>query len=1132
MNNDVKITRWQLPFSAMDEGEITPVDYLHRLASAGGGFYPMGANQLWHGGIHIDDGVRQQLNNEMALTCLADGEVIAYRVDSRPSKATYPEGEAQFSTGFTLVHHVLEMPPKTANSETDATEEESQPIKLNLYSLYMHLSPWSAYQNDTTLPAPAYWSQTQNEFVVGEKARDILKVPLTLDPPSPEPQAEIVGLNIRDKPRRGSKIGIVARGSTIRIAEQKIVNNNPWGRIEEVLGGALYPDIPAHPDGGLKGWVFLKELDALPPPPEALNSVVMVDPPRPIKVGELIGYPGPNQLGSDAKVETPPSPLLHFELFTCDDLPGLMAQMATRASQLSEQDKPLRLVTQGTNLYTARRGDTAITQREFLAKSAEGSPDDEWVRVVRQRKLIVERETYLGPYSNKRYRLKDKAKLAQDFDIPLEEIPDQVQFTGDFYGELDRQITRSESSAQAQGYTRRGISFTPANAPEPVWVKGSDLNPTGTQAARSSIDAWNTFPLKKGVNPVDGKVGFPYLMPTQLNGIRRATDETGKVWWFITVGDDAGNDLSGWVLEEAPDITRHSPWEWVLFSKVSETASPAQTLDRMNRKAQLNKADYTPLMTKLYSIINNGDNVERYLTRSQLQGAFNRPWLAQQLSRLIINYESEWYTDGSMTKWDELDDYVGEKGLPYWQAEKNQRIKKLLWWKEIAGKHGISADGKAWHFHPVGMAENFGVYDADIVTYHIYSTGKIVKKSPVKLLSGYERKYKYVYHDESNKEHEICIVEWNLTKKKAKGVIHTSIPSTSGIISDENVVEGDTRRRVKYANGDIAEYGRHSDHGHIWRLYKALREDIHIVKMPDSLDYEKDGVVIKYEFSNTKRRYTGPGPLAGFIGALAEIKEKITTTGSCFKEASCFPSAAHVNGDSVDTLYLHNSSKDQTFISAMKKFHFKQILVGNSSYFTQFRDCSNGGGLHNSHLHSGNFDNSAIDSDNSNPDGRVDVNELSLSNNGRAFIKEWEKFEPTAYNDSKGFCTIGYGHLIARNKCENISLPSEFVGEITRERASELFEERVPDYEKGVKKYVAVKLHQYEFDALVSLLFNIGAEGLPLKTPLLLRKLNSKDYEGTAHEMLDVTNNGTEGLVLRRKSENDLFLNNIYNASH
>ncbi|MDQ9127471.1 hypothetical protein RDT67_13640 [Serratia fonticola] len=145
MNNDVKITRWQLPFSAMDEGEITPVDYLHRLASAGGGFYPMGANQLWHGGIHIDDGVRQQLNNEMALTCLADGEVIAYRVDRRPSKGTYPEGEAQFSTGFTLVHHVLEMPPKTANSETDATEEESQPIKLNLYSLYMHLSPWSEY---------------------------------------------------------------------------------------------------------------------------------------------------------------------------------------------------------------------------------------------------------------------------------------------------------------------------------------------------------------------------------------------------------------------------------------------------------------------------------------------------------------------------------------------------------------------------------------------------------------------------------------------------------------------------------------------------------------------------------------------------------------------------------------------------------------------------------------------------------------------------------------------------------------------------------------------------------------------------------------------------------------------------
>lgn len=1076
MNNDVKITRWQLPFSAMDEGEITPVDYLHRLASAGGGFYPMGANQLWHGGIHIDDGVRQQLNNEMALTCLADGEVIAYRVDSRPSKATYPEGEAQFSTGFTLVHHVLEMPLKTANSETDATEEGSQPIKLNLYSLYMHLSPWSAYQNDTTLPAPAYWSQTQNEFVVGEKARDILKVPLTLDPPSSEPQAEIVGLNIRDKPRRGSKIGIVARGSTIRIAEQKIVNNNPWGRIEEVWGGALYPDIPAHPDGGLKGWVFLKELDALPPPPEALNSVVIVDPPRPIKVGELIGYPGPNQLGSDAKVETPPSPLLHFELFTCDDLPGLMAQMATRASQLSEQDKPLRLVTQGTNLYTARRGDTAITQREFLAKSAEGSPDDEWVRVVRQRKLIVERETYLGPYSNKRYRLKDKAKLAQDFDIPLEEIPDQVQFTGDFYGELDRQITRSESSAQAQGYTRRGISFTPANAPEPFWVKGSDLNPTGTQAARSSIDAWNTFPLKKGVNPVDGKVGFPYLMPTQLNGIRRATDETGKVWWFITVGDDAGNDLSGWVLEEAPDITRHSPWEWVLFSKVSETASPAQTLDRMNRKAQLNKADYTPLMTKLYSIINNGDNDERYLSLSQLQGAFNRPWLAQQLSRLIINYESEWYTDGSMTKWDELDDYVGEKGLPYWQAEKNQRIKKLLWWKEVAGKHGISADGKAWHFHPVGMVENFSFAKSKPIIFPL-------KVKPRNDKNGMWGSYHWEVKGPNDRGATQVVYGRNRsngTRKHAARDLYTEPFAEVVAICSGKILEVS----AFYCKTDQVTVLHHTTDGRSFIVrYGELDSSSIAIKVGDS--------VIQ-------------GQMLGKTGKLLGANNT---------------PLLEIGGSTVYMLHFE-------YYTGEKGLNLATPLTMRSNMpFQRRQDLEDPLDiLQEGYRNTFNYSNDDVTS----------ISNKKLSDKGRTLLKSIEDLKLKPYDDQTDNeitnwvigATIGYGHLIPLSQWEN------YKSGITSHQADSLFDDDLVPFEDMVSNAINVPLSANEFDALVILSFNLGPDFKESSVVKLVNDPNATTPYSTLDEAWKAWNKsqGVEnnGLINRRNAELKIYHQSIY----
>ncbi|EPM7366228.1 glycoside hydrolase family protein [Klebsiella pneumoniae] len=160
---------------------------------------------------------------------------------------------------------------------------------------------------------------------------------------------------------------------------------------------------------------------------------------------------------------------------------------------------------------------------------------------------------------------------------------------------------------------------------------------------------------------------------------------------------------------------------------------------------------------------------------------------------------------------------------------------------------------------------------------------------------------------------------------------------------------------------------------------------------------------------------------------------------------------------------------------------------------------------------------------------RIDINQLQVSDEGKAFIKGWESFKSKPYNDSEGYCTIGYGHLIARRKCEDIVLSDEFKDGITRARADELFEERLPTYVNELKSSVTVNLYQYEFDALVSLLFNLGSLR---KAPLLKSKLNSGDYAGAADEFLDITNDGTTGLVTRRRKEWDLFNNNIYDSSH
>lgn len=130
--------------------------------------------------------------------------------------------------------------------------------------------------------------------------------------------------------------------------------------------------------------------------------------------------------------------------------------------------------------------------------------------------------------------------------------------------------------------------------------------------------------------------------------------------------------------------------------------------------------------------------------------------------------------------------------------------------------------------------------------------------------------------------------------------------------------------------------------------------------MPDSLDYKKDKVFINYIFSGTKRRYTSPDVFAGFIGALAKTGLTIKTTGSCFKYGSSFPSQFHINGESVDTVYLWDNTKDQNFIDAMLFYYFRDRKVGNNKYFKNLKNVSDGGDLHDTHLHCGSFDLSKI----------------------------------------------------------------------------------------------------------------------------------------------------------------------------
>lgn len=177
---------------------------------------------------------------------------------------------------------------------------------------------------------------------------------------------------------------------------------------------------------------------------------------------------------------------------------------------------------------------------------------------------------------------------------------------------------------------------------------------------------------------------------------------------------------------------------------------------------------------------------------------------------------------------------------------------------------------------------------------------------------------------------------------------------------------------------------------------------------------------------------------------------------------------------------------------------------------------------------------------------RVSPSTLTTSQKGKDFIKDWEKYYKMPYDDSEDYATIGYGYLIAYKSYKNLTQAEvektditwkEFQEGISEARALELFNAKVKKYENAVKRDIKVNLYQQEFDALVSLLFNTGSEflntgGAKGGETKIKQNINNQMYEQGADEMSDVTNNGTSGLVKRRKAEINMFKNNIYDSTH
>lgn len=151
---------------------------------------------------------------------------------------------------------------------------------------------------------------------------------------------------------------------------------------------------------------------------------------------------------------------------------------------------------------------------------------------------------------------------------------------------------------------------------------------------------------------------------------------------------------------------------------------------------------------------------------------------------------------------------------------------------------------------------------------------------------------------------------------------------------------------------------------------------------------------------------------------------------------------------------------------------------------------------------------------------------MKISKEGLELIKGFEKFMPKPYIDAVGVHTIGYGNTYYPDG-RKVTMQD---ATITEGQATILLE---TVFEKDFAKYIPDNVNQNQFDALSSLVYNIGTGAFFKST--LRKKVKVNPNDASIEQEFLKWNKGRilgqlvelKGLTIRRKKEAELYFKQI-----
>jgi lysozyme family protein len=695
------------------------------------GFFPLATTGFPNGSVHIG----KECNNlvtEDGFRCLADGEVIAYRLDSMQQILRYDsERKLRYSLGFVLVRHRLALPqalsPAASSSNPPTVVDSAAPSKessiistkgevhaadagIYIYSLYSYNRPLARYPSDAdgflkfSLP---FWSGAR-KYRVGSRAADrqvrpdapadpVHRLPGMVQPVRiPDWMTELplnlaVGLRVRAEGNgKSAIIGLLPHGCILTV---RGTSSKGWAQIAAVERGEPLPyvfDGEVSTAAVADGWVYLDELDnTLVPGP--VDTVVVLDAPYAVKAGALIGFMGENPgkafATADGELQKE-SPVVALEVFAGDDFPAYLVSSRARAAALPDKEKTVLVIERGAKLCSDIKLPAYVLNRGYCLVPGPGAPTSG---------LFI-------------YGTLHSARRQPKNAHPTKNEIRGNYVTSDGSNSIPEAVYERLSSAKKAVYTQRDF-LLPAKDNLPRWSLRH-------QRPDEDMAIWLESPL----TTADADIATGYsatFTATDLRALHESrffTEPSGTSWWQVEVGGPDNRPIYAWVCsKDHPGTTWESPHAWPGFDIADGSLfRPLQALQRIvsikgsvlpedeaTFSPAVNILGGSPLVVKLEEAIDRTGKLDGKVTAADIANARKTPWLARGLSRLITRFESQW--SYNMDPWEALTPYMQED----WKVEM-ERQQLRGWWNHVSGKvKGFPVDPSVFHIHPLGWVDNF-----------------------------------------------------------------------------------------------------------------------------------------------------------------------------------------------------------------------------------------------------------------------------------------------------------------------------------------------------------------------------------------------------------------------------------------